>query len=183
MDKNGLEEINSKFNEELQQHIEGSLPKGHIYKFGYPGEILQSSGMPDLPIELKAETLTEKADPNYKNYHPFELSEVKDLPKYINDPVAVTSYGDKTKAVNIITEIKQNEKTFLVGISINPEVGGKKLNINSIRTVFPKDIAEWVDWINKGKALYLNETKQRRLIANPRCPEDVTSASVFNIEK
>ncbi len=177
------EEINSRFNEELQQQIQGSLPKGHIYKLGCPGEILQGSGVPDLPIELKAETLTEKADPNYKNYHPFELSEVKDLPKYINDPVAVTSYGDKTKAVNIITEIKQNEKTFLAGISINPEVGGKKLNINSVRTVFPKDIDEWMNWIDKGKALYVNEAKKRRLVANPRCPGDVTPASAYNIEK
>jgi len=177
-----LEEINNKFNNELQQQIEGSLPKGHIYKLGNPGKILQGSGMPNLPIELKAETLTEKADANYKNYHPFKLSEVKDLPKYINDPVAVTFYGDKTKAVNIITEIKQNEKNFLAGISINPEIGGKKLNINSVRTVFPKDIDEWVNWIDKGKALYVNEAK-KRLAVNPRCPEDVTPAFTNNIEK
>jgi hypothetical protein len=138
------------------------LPKGHIYKLGYPGEILRAVGMPDLLIELKAETLTEKADINYKNYHPFDLSEIKDLPRHINDPVAVLAYGNKTKAVNIITEIKQSEKNFLVGIALNPEINGNKLNVNSVRTVFPKDILE-------------------RLLANPRCPEDVTTAFVSNI--
>ena len=34
-----LEEINIQFNNELQQQIEGTLPKGHTYNLGYPREI------------------------------------------------------------------------------------------------------------------------------------------------
>jgi hypothetical protein len=176
-----LEEVNNRFNEELQRQIDGNLPEGHVYGLGHPEEILKKAGIPDLPIELKAKTLTEKADPNHKNYHPFNLSEIKDLPRYINDPVAIVAYGDKTKAVNIITEIKQDEKTFLVGLALNPEVDGKKININSVRTVFPKDIPEWQRWIKQGKALYINQAKKERLLANPRCPEDVTTAFTNNI--
>jgi len=61
--------------------------------------------------------------------------------------------------VNVITEIEINGKNILVGIAINPEVNGKKLNINSVRTVFPKDFSEWENWISRGKALYLNKEK------------------------
>jgi len=76
--------------------------------------------------------------------------------------------------MNIITEIEKKGKNFLVGISLNPEINGKKLNIHSIRTVFPKDTLEWINWISQGKALYLNEEKvPDLLLANPRLPEDV----------
>jgi hypothetical protein len=43
-----LEAFNSQFNDELQRQIEGTLPKGHVYKMGMPGEILQSAGMPNV---------------------------------------------------------------------------------------------------------------------------------------
>jgi len=152
-----LEEINKRFNNELQQQINGTLPKGHIYGLGYPGTNLLSAGLPNMPIELNAIRLAEKTSENYG--HPFNIADLKNLPKAINDPIAVFSYGDKTKAVNIITEIEVNRKNILVGIALNPEINGKKLNINSIRTVFPKDFSEWENWINQGKALYLNEEK------------------------
>jgi hypothetical protein len=168
-----LEKVNERFNEELQRQIDGTLPKGHVYQLGKPGEILLALGVPDLPIELKAEILAYKSGENYR--HPFDLLEVKNLPKYINDPVAIFAYGNKTKAVNIITEIELNGKNILVGISLNPKVKGKKLNVNSIRTIFPKDIPEWKNWIEQGKDLYVNKDKIRGLLNNPRHPEDVSS--------
>jgi hypothetical protein len=63
----------------------------------------------------------------------------------------------KSKAVNVITEIEKNGKNFLVGISLNPEIEGKSLNINSIRSIFPKNSTEWLNWITQGKSLYLNK--------------------------
>ncbi len=169
----GRRAVNDEFNEELQRQIDGTLPEGHIYHIGYPGEILQQAGVPDLPIELSADRLAYKADKN--NRHPFNISEIKDLPNAVNDPIAVFAYGDKTKAVNVITEIEKDGKNFLVGIALNPQVKGEKLNINSIRTVFPKDIPEWKNWIDQGKATYINKEKVKRFEANPRTPEDVTT--------
>ena len=161
------EEISNRFNSELQQQIDGTLPKGHIYSLGYPERNLLSAGLPNLPIELNAIRLAEKASENYR--HPFNIAILKNLPKAINDPIAVFSYGDKTKAVNIITEIEANRKNILVGIALNPEINGKKLNINSVRTVFPKDFSEWENWINQGKALYLNEEKMKAA-SQPQTP-------------
>ena len=166
-----LEKANSDFNDELQRQIDGSLPKGHIYSLGYPGEILREAGVLDLPIELKAEILAYKSSENYR--HPFDLSKIKDLPNAINDPLAVFAYGDKTKAVNIITRIEINEKNILVGISLNPEVNGSRLNINSVRTIFPKDKLEWSNWLKQGKGL----------ITNPRHPEDVAITPISKYNK
>ena len=52
-----IKEVNDRFNAELQQQIDGTLPKGHIYQLGIPGDILISAGIEDLPIELAASRL------------------------------------------------------------------------------------------------------------------------------
>ena len=157
--------LNTRFNNELQQQIDGNLPSNHIYQMGKPGQILRSTGVPDLPIQMNAKRLQDKAT---LFDHNFELYEVKDLVKALQNPLAVFSYGDKTKAQNIIVPLQKNGKNFIVGLSLNPTVGGKALEINSIRNVFPKDNSEWLNWISQGKALYLDKEKIQTLIAQQR---------------
>ena len=48
-----IEEVNRKFNDNLDRQIAGTLPKGHIHQLGTSGDILLSTGVPDLPIEFK----------------------------------------------------------------------------------------------------------------------------------
>ena len=164
--------VNARFNEELQQQIDGTLPKGHVYKLGLPQKKLRATGFPELPIELNADILLRKAT---IYGHDFELSEIFDLPKSIQNPIAIFAYGNKTKAQNIIieTESKKNKK-FLVGISLNPNVKGKNINVNSIRNIFPKDTHEWVFWIIQKKGLYYNKAKVLNFLDQRRInPADV----------
>ncbi|GHT17361.1 hypothetical protein AGMMS4956_20830 [Bacteroidia bacterium] len=160
-----LEAINCNFNAELQQQIDGTLPKGHVYSLGMPGNILQAVGMPYLPIELRAEKLLEKS---VDEEHPYNIKEITNLPKAIQNPLAVFAYGDRTKAINLIIEIQHNEKNFLIGIALNPTVKGKSLEVNSIRNVFPKDTHEWVNWINQNKGLYYDKEKILTLLDQQR---------------
>lgn len=160
-----VEEVNERFNEELEQQIEGKLPDGHIYEMGHPGNVLLSTGVPDLPIQMNAKRLQAKAT-SYG--HDFDLSEVKDLVKAIQHPLAVFAYGNKSKAQNIIVPLQKDGKNFIVGLSLNPVVGGRKLEINSIRNVFPKHNSEWLNWISQGKALYLDKEKIQTLINQQR---------------
>jgi predicted GNAT family acetyltransferase len=167
-----LEAVNERFNGELQQHIDEMLPEGHVYKLGMPLEILQSTGFPDLPIELNADILLRKAT---VYGHNFDLSEIKDLPKAIQNPMAIFSYGDKTKAQNILIEVESKDgKKFIVGVSLNPNIKGKNIEVNSIRNVFPKDTHEWINWINQGKGLYFNKEKVLNFLDQQRInPADV----------
>ena len=160
-----IEAINKQFNEELQQQIEGTLPNGHIYELGMPSDILLSTGIANVPIQLNSTKLLEKSS-NFG--HDYELHEIKDLVKAINKPIAVFAYGDKTKSQNIIVEIQHEDKNFIVGLSIRPKVKGQVLDINSIRNVFPKDNAEWLNWISQGKHLYLDKQKIQELIDQQR---------------
>lgn len=160
-----LAELNERFNEELQKQIDGTLPAGHVYQLGMPEEILLSTGIPNLPIQMNAKRLQAKAT-SYG--HDFDLSEVKDLVNVLQHPLALFSYGDKTKAQNIIVSLQKDGNNFIVGLSLNPSVGGHKLEINSIRNVFPKKNAEWLNWISQGKALYIDKEKVQNLIDQQR---------------
>ena len=155
-----IESINEQFNEELQQQIDGTLPKGHIYQLGNPGNVLLGTGVPNLPIQLNSTRLIDKAT---RFGHNYGLEEIKDLVVALQSPIAVFAYGDKSKGQNIIVELSSNDKNFVVGMSLNPTVGGKTLEINSIRNVFPKDNAEWLNWITQEKLLYVDKER----IQNP----------------
>lgn len=157
--------INEQFNKELQQQIDGTLPKGHIYQLGLPSEVMLSTGIPNLPIQLNSSKLQDKST---KYGHDYKLEEIKNLVKEINNPLGIFAYGDKSKAQNIIIEIQSNGKNFVVGLSLMPTVNGERLEINSIRNVFPKDNAEWLNWIAQGKSLYLNKEKIQTLINQQR---------------
>lgn len=149
-----VEQVNDRFNTELQRQIDGTLPKGHVYQLGMPSEIFKATGIPNLPIQMSATKLFDKST-NYG--HDYNLKEVKDFVKALHNPLAVFAYGDKTKAQNIIIEIQSSGKNFVVGLALRPKVDNVILEINSVRNVFPKDNAEWLNWINQGKALYLDK--------------------------
>ena len=158
-----IKEVSDKFDEELQQQIDGTLPKGHIYQLGMPSGILQACGFPDMPIELSSTNLAEHSR---KTHHPFELNDVKGLVYALQDPVAVFSYGDKMKSQNVIVEIQRDDRNFLIGVHFNQNRRG--LEVSDIRGVFPKDSAEWLNWINQGKTLYLDKEKIQDLIHKQR---------------
>ena len=100
--------------------------------------------------------------------HDFDLSEVKNLVRALQTPLAIFEYGDRSKAQNVIVPLQKDGKKFIVGLSLNPTVGGRSLEINSIRNVFPKDNSEWLNWINQGKALYIDKEKIQTLIDQQR---------------
>lgn len=121
-----LDKDNERFNNELQQQIDGTLPKGHIYKMGMPGKILLSAGVPNMPIEMSSTRLEEKSK---QDNHPFEISELKNLVKELQSPIAVFKYGNNAK--NVIISIDYQGKQFLVGIHFNQNRNG--IEVSSIR--------------------------------------------------
>lgn len=158
-----VEDINRKFNEELKRQIEGTLPKGHIYKSGFPCEILKSTGFPDLPIELSSTRLEEKSK---QRNHQFDIIDVLDLVNALQRPVGVFSYGDRFKSQNVIIDIQRDYKNFVVGVFFNQNRRG--YYISDLRGLFNKNNAEWLNWISQSKALYLDKKKIQILIDQQR---------------
>jgi len=172
IENDAIEETNKRFNAELEHFLNGTLAKGHVFKLGLPGEILRATGFPaEHEIELTDKKLEEKS--HFKR-HPFNPADLKNLVYAINEPVAVFSYGDRSKAQNIIIETQQNGKNYLIGIHFFQNEKG--VIISNIRTLFPKDNHEWLNWINQGKLLYANKEKLQTVITQ----QQMTSADVSN---
>ena len=169
-------EVNKMFNEELQQQIDGTLPKDHTYQLGLAGSVLQSAGVRALPIELRASRLTDKS---MQENHPFELSDIKNLPNAIQEPIMVFDSANTAGRKVILTEIESKGNNFVVVLSA--ELKGNKLEVNRIRSLYPKDSVQGiVDWINAGNLLkYADKNKALEWIGK----QQSNSADVTNTIK
>lgn len=180
--------VNEQFNNELQMQIDDVLPKGHIYKLGMPSDVLLSAGIPNLPIEMNSDKLSDKSK---QNNHPFDLSKVMNLPDAIHSPIAVFDSKTQPGSKVILTEITSGEKNFVVAIRAQKHKtsGRRTLLVNEIRSLYPKDtqqIAKWIEsgelmrWVDKEKAInWLG--KQQFNSADVAIPYDSsTAANIVN---
>lgn len=152
-----IKEVNDRFNEELQQQIDGTLPKGHIYQLGMPGDILISAGIEDLPIELSAERLYAKST---QENHPFSLESVSNLPMAIQSPIAIFDSRTNRKSKVLLTELQYNGNNFVVALRLRNEGEGIDLEVNSIQSLYPKDrVGGVIEWVNTGLLRYANQKK------------------------
>ena len=158
-----VKKANDRFNEELEKQVKGELEEGHVYKLGMPSEILLSTGVPNLPIELSAKQLSKKAA---DRGHRFDVKDIANLPQAIQAPIAVFEYGNKDKSQNLIVEIERDGKKFVVGIHFNQNRRG--IVVNDIRGLFNKDSHEWLNWISQGKLLYADKEKIQALMDKQR---------------
>ena len=168
-----LSEINRRFNEQLRRQASGILPAGHIYRLGRPGGILQSAGIPDLPIEMASARLLHKS--NQEN-HPFGLSEVENLPQAIQNPLAVFRSATHIGSNVILTELKQGDKNFVVAIQTNRQEG--KVLVNSVRSLHPRHTTNIVYWINEGLMDYAHKEKLQRWLQEKKEPRNFLNSSI-----
>lgn len=158
-----IDEVNDQFNAELQQQIEGSLPKGHIYQLGHPSEALQAAGIPNLPIELAASCLSNKSK---QENHPFELSEIENLLEAIQQPLAVFRSATHIGSYVVLTEIKHQGKNYVAAIQTHRKKGS--LEINDIRSIYPKNNGQIANWIDEGLLEYAETQKMVEWLSKQR---------------
>jgi len=166
-----LAEVNERFNEELQKQIDGTLPAGHVYQLGMPSRILHSAGIPNLPIELVASRLSDKS---MQENHPFDLSEVVDLPNAIQRPLAVFRSATHVGSNVILTNLKHEGRNYIVAIETNRRA--RKVLVNSIRSVHYRNDLNIIGWINDHLADYVSEEfrenwiteKKNELLSKPQ---------------
>ena len=164
--------INKQFNEELQKQIDGTLPVGHVYQLGRPGEILRSAGIPDLDIELNAAMLKEKSiQPN----HPFDLADMMNLPNVVQEPLAIFKSVTQYDSFVILTILKQRNKNYVVALQTNRHKGS--IIINSIRSVYPRVGHQIANWVKSGLLCYADKKGMADWVSKQRC----NSAEVENL--
>ena len=157
-----LERVNDLFNERLLELVDNPNQKDKVLRLGRSSQFLRDSGMADAEIVLEFDKLARKSKEGYKHEHPFNMADIKDLPKAIASPRAVF---DNTNGRNdgkvILTELKKNGRNFIVAVLAvrQSRKGGVVLEVNQIVTLFPKDAKGVVNWLNLGKATNIDKEK------------------------
>ena len=145
-----ISDANEKFNEQLEGLTEENA-QSVILNLGRPNNILRSAGIDDRPIRLYGNKLMKKI-----RKHGFDLSDIKDLPLSINNPIGVfNNYGKKENRA-VLTELQTSKGNVLVTIEWGK---GTDAELNIVTSVFGKGSGNVVDWINKGFATYINKEK------------------------
>ena len=161
------DDINAKFNIRLAELVKNPDQKDKVLRLGRSSKFLTDGGLADAEIILEFDKLAHKSKEGYKHEHPFDISDIKDLPKAISSPIAVF---DNTNGKNdgrvILTELKKDGRNFIVAVKTSAQNrrGGIVLEVNQITTLFPKDAKGIVYWFNSGKATNIDKEKALRFI-------------------
>ena len=163
-----LEEVNQRFNEELDNLTEANADKV-ILLLGKPSDILLSSGIENKPMKLYGNKIIKKM-----KKHGFALDELRDLPKAVADPIAVFDNYQRDGNRSILTELRTQQGNFLVSVNIGKDAD---VDFNIVRSVFGKGDERVVDWINNGLATYMNKEKTLSFLSHQSAPIAATAAN------
>ena len=162
-----LDAVNDRFNDRLESLVANPNQKDKVLRLGRSSEFLRNGGLADAEIVLEFDKLARKSKEGYKNEHPFDMSDIKDLPIAISSPIAVF---DNTNGKNdgrvILTELTKDGRNFIVAVKASTQrrKGGVVLEVNQITSLFPKDAKGIVHWFNSGKATNIDKEKALRFI-------------------
>ena len=161
------DDINAKFNIRLAELVKNPDQKDKVLHLGRSSKFLTDGGLADAEIILEFDKLAHKSKEGYKHEHPFDISDIKDLPKAISSPIAVfDNTNDKNDGRVILTELKKDGRNFIVAVKTSAQNrrGGIVLEVNQITTLFPKDAKGIVYWFNSGKVTNIDKEKALRFI-------------------
>lgn len=102
--------------------------------------------------------------PKEKHEHDIELSEMMRLPAALADPVCIV-VSDTPGCVEVVTELKEDNKNVLVAVQLNSSLPGRNNNVkvNRIASLYGKDK---IEAILTHPRLYWNKAKARVWMKN-----------------
>jgi hypothetical protein len=145
------------FDQELDKYKNGTLPSGEILDLGLPSQLLQEHGIPNLPIRL-----TQKILKKAVNKHKVELSDLSGLLKHIHAPIAILRDKDIPQNRILVTEIRHKDGNIVVAVHV--DVQRSFVEINDVRSIFPKNDKNAGKWIDEGLLLAMDRSKGNKWI-------------------
>lgn len=142
-ESNAIENVNQRFNEELDAFEKGEQ-KDDLH-LGMPGNVLLASGLNDTEMYITSKTLKD----HFKK-HGLKVGDIKNLPSALRNPFLVYEWGDKAKSLVVITNIEHGDERITAAIKL--ERNGKRLEVNELASVHPKDNRRFInDMLKEGK--------------------------------
>lgn len=157
-----LEEVNARFNAELDRLIADPKGKNRVLYLGFANKFLQEGGLVDAEIFLDFDKLVRKANENYKSKHPFNLYEIYDLPIAVHEPIAMfKDTNGRNDGSIILTELENNGNNFVVAIKTSEKKhkGNVVLEVNEVSTLHPKEAKGIIYWVINNKLSNVDKEK------------------------
>lgn len=174
--KPGIKDICNVYNERLRIIVNGSNYDYSPLELGMPSKVLLECGIPDLPIQMAVLRLIDK---KLQSNHPFSIASVAHMPEYLAEPIAVFQSKTRGDCKVILTEMDDKGINIVVVVEMKKLCG--KLEVNSVRSVYPKDnIKDILQWIYQDDLL---EYADKEKILNWFSKQQSNSADVTKLIK
>lgn len=174
-----VEEVNSKFNERLDDLVSNPNQKDKILHLGRSSKFLKDGGVADAEIILEFDKFVRKSSDNYENNHPFSAEDIHDLPKAIHNPIALFDNTNGKGGFVILTELEKDGRNFIVALRATEQnrKGGSLLTVNEITTLYPKEARGIINWMNQGRIANADKEKALHFIEalQPHAGTTITS--------
>ena len=154
-----LQEVNERFNEQLQSLTEENKDKV-ILSLGMPNGLLKSAGVVNKEMKLYGNKVIKKM-----KKHGFSLSELRDLPRAVANPIAVFNNYGKDGSRSILTELQTEQGNFLVALNVGTSTIDADFNV--IASVFGKRKEHIEDWFINNFATYIDKEKALNYLHYP----------------
>lgn len=163
--KFSLKKVNDAFNQRLDELVKNPNQKDKILRLGRSSSFLKAGGIADADIELEFDKFVRKSGDRYKNNHPFNASDLKNLPMAIAEPIAVFKSTNANDHV-VLTELQKDGKNFIVAIRAVEQhrKGGVVLEVNQITSLYPKEEKGIINWVNTGRISNVDKEKALHFI-------------------
>ncbi len=151
-----LKSVNDKFNADLDRYVKGEMKSSEMLHLGNPNRIMRMF-LPDLPVVMRTRILNKASNTK----HNVEVSELKDLPLRISEPIFVFKRSDN--ALGVLTEIKDRDGlNVCVAIELNKTIqdGGDFLEVNDIRSIHGRNAANLIEPIVHNNTLVYADKKK-----------------------
>ena len=135
------------FAEQVDDWMNGLLPQGDDLLIGKTPDVFQKIGFSSLPVTIDQTHLDYMVNGTYPGGkvsvlgHTFSLSEIKKLPSYLENPIAIiesTSPGNEDSSVVALVDMKaKNGEQVIVPfrISSTRTLNGEKFDVNIVSSV------------------------------------------------
>lgn len=174
--KQTLKAVCNEFNERLKLIMQGNNTNYKPLELGMPSYILLNAGLPDLPIQMSVQRLVDK---KLQTNHPFKLVSIVHMPEYIANPLAVFQSKTRGDSKVIFTEMENDGVNIVAAIEMSKTSG--KLEVNSVRSVYPKDnVKEILQWVAENN---LMEYAHKKNFLNWLSKQQSNSADVTRLIK
>lgn len=162
------------FAEQVDDVLNGMDTNSTHLKIMETPKLLQEAGLPNLPILMTAKhlkTITQEKGKDRANYHGLGVDIIKNLPKYINDPVMIADSLTRDDSVVIITEALDKEKRpVIAAIMLNGKgtLDSEYIDANIMTSAYGRNnFQNFINSIaNNSAVIYWNKNKSQELSVN-----------------